>query len=157
MRRLIDVTIRVPHLHHNLHLSKAHIQWWLCFACKWNGMSFIIDRAPMDPITGIPTFHRCQPPRLWMLLARSLAQQDLGQTPNEVQPPMVRALCHPHIAASAWGSQWLGKRLLVHAVVDIWGSGTCKQVVISIDKVIMWLWLRQVPCWSGIIQWLQFQ
>jgi len=38
------------------------------------------------------------------------------------------------VAATAWGSQWGGKRLLVHcdnhAVVDIWRTGTSKQAAL---------------------------
>lgn len=135
MRRLIDATTTVPHLHHHLRLSKeirADIQWWLHFAHRWNGTSFFLEHQ----WTPSPAFqlytdasqlgYGCYWQGHWLN-----GTWDRHHMKRDIQWKELFAIL---IAANAWGSQWSGKRLLVHcdnhAVVDIWRSGTCKQAAL---------------------------
>ena len=135
MRRLIDTSTTVHHLHHHLRLSKAmkaDLNWWLHFARTWNGRSFFLDHH----WTPSPTFQ----------LYTNASQQGYGcywrghwisgtwdryQARRDIQWKELFAIL---VAASAWGAQWPRKRLLVHcdnhAVVDVWRTGTCKQAAL---------------------------
>ena len=80
LRRLIDRSCTVKHLHHWLRLTKetqADLQWWLHFSPKLAGHK-LNARVRMDTSPSHATVHGCiQHPRLWCLLARTLVQQQM--------------------------------------------------------------------------------
>lgn len=134
-RRLIDASTKAKSLHHHIRLSsamRADMNWWTTFATGWNGRSFFLDHS----WTPSPAFQ----------LFTDASDQGYGaywrghwicdrwsrsQVKHHIQWKELFAVL---VAATAWGSQWGGKRLLVHcdnhAVVDIWHTGTSKQAAL---------------------------
>ena len=134
-RRLIDLSMKVPKLHHHLdlnHEARADIAWWCKFLPLWNGQTRFISPVwthanSIDLFTdaaasiGAGAYYQGR----WFFIPWPQHIQDNPQlhiTWMELFPIVV--------AARLWGHEWSQNRLLFHtdnsAVVDIWFKGSSK-------------------------------
>ena len=128
VRRIIQLSKKVKHLHHFIRLNKqfqADIQWWLSFLPSWNGVAMFYDHywitsSAMDFYSdasnvAVAGFWQGD----WFVKLT-----DLSHSINW------RELYAVVLAAATWGEQWAGRKILIHcdnmSVVHVLASGTSK-------------------------------
>jgi hypothetical protein len=143
IRRLIDLSKRVKHLHYKVKLNKAaqgDIQWWVDYLPTWNGKGMFHDQDwvqsnDMELFTdasniGLGGYFQGE----WFVIPVS---ERLQKDTHICYREMLALL----VAATVWGRHWAGKNVLFHCdnmgVVGAVESGTskCPQLMNLIRKL----------------------
>ena len=132
LRRLIDFSSTVTHLHHHIGLTtEAHLdfQWWIEFLPHWWDTSLILNHrwTPSSTLnlytnaSGVHGWGAYWDGR-WIQSHRSLSQRDMDITWKEMYAIV--------LAVHTWGSSWARQKILFHcdnqAVVEIWDRGSTR-------------------------------
>ena len=129
LRRMIDLSNTVSHLHHRISLTTEaylDLQWWLDFLPEWSGTSLILNTRwiPSPALhlytdaSGLHGWGAYWDGR-WLQSSWSTLQGKMDITWKELF-----AIVAP---VHTWGSFWSRQKILFHcdnqAVVDIWSRG----------------------------------
>ena len=133
VRRMIDLSKRIKHLHHKIRLNKefrADVEWWLNYLPAWNGVPMlsapsvdihVFTDASNIAFSGFYDDH-------WFVATYAGSLEQYGQRSinwRELQAVVT--------AAATWGASWHNKRVLFHCdnscVVHILNSGSSKSPV----------------------------
>ena len=113
VRRLIDTSKKVKHLHHTVKLNRefqADISWWLSFLPSWNGISMMYEEQWTSSVDL----------QLWTdasnIAVAGVFQGDwfvelVKDTSKSIN---WRELYAVVLAAATWSHHWAGKRVLFH-------------------------------------------
>lgn len=133
LRRLIDTSCAVSHLHHHIRLTKEarlDMYWWLKFLPKWNG-SHCILQTKWTPSPGMHLYTDASGSHGWGAYWHGRwiqAQWPIEHINNDIMWKELYAIA---AAINTWGHHWERKKVLFHcdnqAVCDIWHKGSTKQ------------------------------
>ena len=134
VRRLIDLSMRRPEMHHVLRLgseARADLLWWSLFLEHWNGRVFFASIAAQ------PTFWvQSDDSGSWGCAAVTgsrwfNAPWSLAWRPERIA---LRELLSVVVAAAVWGSEWSGAVVLLESdnstVVAAVNSGTSRDATL---------------------------
>ena len=130
VRRMIDLSKRVKHLHYKVKLNvefQRDVDWWLQYLPSWNGVKMImpstIDHHVFTDASDLAISGYWE--GKWFVQEFVNGHEDmLDMCINW------RELCAVVTAAATYGAQWRGAQVLFHCdnvcVVQILNSGSCK-------------------------------
>ena len=131
LRRLIDLSTTVRHLHHHVTLNKAaraDLAWWRHFLPTWPGASLFLQ-SDWTPAPDMELFTDASNLGYGAYWAGRWFNHHWcsDQSRYTIAWKELYAIL---VACSTWGNLWRRKRILFHcdstAVVAIWGKGACK-------------------------------
>ena len=132
LRRMIDLSTTVSHLHHRISLTTEaylDLQWWLEFLPSWSGTSLILNTrwTPSPALnlytdaSGVHGWGAYWDGR-WIQSHWSEMQHHMDITWKELFVIV--------LAVHTWGSSWSRRKILFHcdnqAVVEIWDRGSTR-------------------------------
>ena len=132
LRRLIDLTTTVKHLHHHIRITtnaRLDMQWWLDFLPSWSRKTLILEShwtfsttmQLFTDVSGTIGWGAYWSGK-WLQGRWSAAQLNMDITWKELYAIVM--------AVHTWGSRWQRKKILFHcdnfAVVNIWESGSTR-------------------------------
>ena len=142
LRRMIDASTRVKHLHHYVKLDnsfKADLRWWTIFLKDWNGISIMYEPVWLN---------NCDMELYTDASNLAIAGYYRGDWFVELTSPVTsinyREFRGVVLSAATWGHQWTSKRILFHcdnlSVVHIMNSGTSRSTsLMSMLRSLLYL------------------
>ena len=129
VRRIIQLSKKVKHLHHSVRLNKqfqADILWWLTFLPSWNGVAMFYDHHWISS-TAMDFYSDAS-----NIAVAGYWQGDWFVELTDLTHSINwRELYAVVVAAATWAPQWSGRRIIFHcdnmSVVQVLASGTSKR------------------------------
>ena len=137
-RRMISLASKIPHLHHQVHLTKdfkLDVQWWLHYLPQWNGVSFF-PQSHWESSIDLHLYTDSSDLAAAGYLAGAWFVVPFVHEFAELKHLSInwRELFAIVVAADTFGSQWTGKRIMFHCdnmcIVEVIKNGTCRSDII---------------------------
>ena len=132
LRRMIDLSNTVTHLHHRIGLTteaRLDIQWWLDFLPGWSGTSLILNTRWI-PSVALHLYTDASGAHGWGAYWDGRWLQSRWSLPQTEMDITWKELFAIVLAVHTWGHFWSRRKILFHcdnqSVVDIWDKGSTR-------------------------------